>query len=67
MSELNKISLDGKDYQVADLNDQQKGILSQITDIEQKLGNLQFQAHQLAVAKDAFVGLLKQSLEAKAE
>ena len=67
MSELQKISIDGVDYNVADLTDQQKGILSHITDIEQKLGGLQFQASQLSVAKEAFVGMLKQSLEAKAE
>ena len=65
MSELTKITLDGVDYNVADLNDQQKVFLSQITNIEQKLGDLQFQAHQLAVAKEAFVGMLKQSLETK--
>lgn len=66
MSELNKITLDGVDYSVADMDDRQKAILSQITDINQKLGSLQFQAEQLTVAKDAFVGLLKQALEQKA-
>ena len=63
MSELKTISIDGTDYDVASLTDAQKNMLSQITDINQKLGNLQFQADQLSVAKDAFVQLLKQSLE----
>ena len=46
--------------------DQQKNLLAQVTDINQKLGNLQFQADQLSVAKDAFVNLLKQALTAPA-
>lgn len=67
MSELKTITLDGTDYSVADMTDQQKGMLAQITDTSQKLEQLQFQAQQLAVAKDAFIGMLKQSLTVPAE
>ena len=64
MSELKTISIDGKEYNIDELSDQQKAVLAQINDIQQKLANLQFQADQLTVAKDAFIGILKQSLEA---
>lgn len=67
MNELKTITIDGTDYTVADMTDQQKAMLAQVTDINQKLGNLQFQADQLAVAKEAFVGMLKQALEQKPE
>ena len=67
MSELQKISIDGTEYNVADMTDQQKGMLMQITDINQKLGNLQFQAEQLTVAREAFTQMLKTSLTAPTE
>ena len=66
MSDLKTIQIDGTEYEVANFTDQQKALLAQVTDINQKLGNLQFQADQLSVAKDAFVNLLKQALTAPA-
>ena len=66
MSDLKTIQIDGTEYEVANFTDQQKALLAQVTDINQKLGNLQFQADQLVVAKDAFVNLLKQALTAPA-
>ena len=66
MNELKTIQIDGTEYEVANFTDQQKALLAQVTDINQKLGNLQFQADQLVVAKDAFVNLLKQALTAPA-
>ena len=62
MSELKKVTLDGVEYSVPEMTDQQKAILSQISNIEQKLHDLRFQTDQLTVAKEAFVGMLKQSL-----
>jgi cell division protein ZapA (FtsZ GTPase activity inhibitor) len=62
MNELKTITIDGTEYNVADLNEQQKVYLAQITDINQRLGTLQFQADQLIMAKDGFVGVLKASL-----
>ena len=67
MSDLKTIQIDGTEYEVANFTDQQKNLLAQVTDINQKLGNLQFQADQLSVAKDAFVQLLKNSLTKPAE
>ena len=64
MNELKTIQIDGTEYEVANFTDQQKALLAQVTDINQKLGNLQFQADQLAVAREAFVNLLKTALTA---
>ena len=67
MNDLKTVSLDGVEYPVETMTDQQKMFVSQLADINQKLGNLQFQADQLAVAKEAFVGMLKKALEQKPE
>ena len=67
MTDLKTIQIDGTEYEVANFTDQQKALLAQVTDINQKLGNLQFQADQLSVAKDAFVQILKNSLTKPAE
>ena len=63
MTELKTISIDGKDYSVENFTEQQKIFLAQIGDIDKKFYDFQFQCQQLSVAKDAFVNLLKQSLE----
>ena len=62
MNELKTIQIDGTEYEVANFTDQQKALLAQVTDINQKLGNLQFQMDQLGVAREAFVNLLKTAL-----
>ena len=67
MSELKTITIDGAEHSFDSLSDQQKSMVAQINDLNQKLAGLQFQADQLAVAKEAFIGMLKQSLQAKGE
>jgi len=62
MSELKTISIDGVEHDFANLTDQQKVYVAQINNLNQKLGELQFQADQMAVAKDAFIQMLKASL-----
>lgn len=65
MSELTTISIDGVEHEYASFTDQQKVFVAQINNLNQKLGELQFQADQMQVAREAFVGLLKQSLAEK--
>ena len=67
MSDLKTISIDGVEHDYANFNDQQKAFVAQINDLNQKLGQLQMQADQFAVAKDAFVQMLKASLTKSAE
>lgn len=67
MSELQKISIDGVEHNYADFTDQQKLMVAQINDLTQQLAQAQFKMDQIAVAKDAFTQMLKQSLETKLE
>lgn len=65
MNELKTISIDGVEYDFTSFTDQQKATVMQINDLNQKLATMQMQAEQLSVARDAFVGMLKSSLESK--
>ena len=57
------VNLDGKDYNVDDLSENQKMIITHIQDLSRKIESTQFNLQQLNVGKDAFVGLLKQELD----
>lgn len=67
MSELKTISIDGVEHDFASFTDEQKGMVAHINDLNQKIGAAQFQLTQLQVAKDAFIDILKQSLQKPAE
>lgn len=69
MSEVKKttIVIDDKEYIFEDMEPNQKLMVNHIADIEQKLGNLEFNVDQLKVAKDAFLNMLKESLKPKTE
>ena len=56
------INLDGKDYDVNDMTDNQKVIINHIQDLTRKMETTQFNLQQMQVGKDAFVGLLKSEL-----
>jgi cell division septum initiation protein DivIVA len=62
MNELKTISIDGVEHDFNAFTNEQKAYVAQINDLNQKLGSLQMQADQFSVARDAFVGMLKQSL-----
>ena len=57
------INLDGKEYIIEDLTDEQKMMVNHINDIQNKQASNSFIADQLRVGHDAFVSMLKQSLE----
>tara|TARA_B100001939_G_scaffold322694_1_gene313378 strand:+ start:133 stop:366 length:234 start_codon:yes stop_codon:yes gene_type:complete len=57
------VNLDGKDYKVDDLSENQKMIITHIQDLSRKIESAQFNLQQLNVGKDAFVNLLKQELD----
>jgi hypothetical protein len=67
MSEAKKtpIVINDKEYIFEDMEPNQKLMVNHIADIEQKLGNLEFNIDQLKVAKEAFLNMLKESLEPK--
>ena len=61
------INLDGKEYIIEDLTDEQKMMVNHINDIQNKQASNGFIADQLRVGHDAFVNMLKQSLESEEE
>jgi hypothetical protein len=61
------INLDGVEYIIEDLTDEQKMMVNHINDIQNKQASNGFIADQLRVGHDAFVNMLKQSLESEEE
>ena len=61
------INLDGKEYIIEDLTDEQKMMVNHINDIQNKQASIGFIADQLRVGHDAFVNMLKKSLESEKE
>jgi len=61
------INLDGVEYIIEDLTDEQKIMVHHINDIQNKQASNRFIADQLKVGHDAFVNMLKQSLESEKE
>ena len=56
------ITIDDVDYTEDQLTDQQKVMINHINSLQQKIGSAQFNLDQLSVGKDAFVNMLKASL-----
>ena len=61
------ITINDVDYTENDLTDEQKMMINHINSLQQKIGSAQFNLDQLRVGKEAFVNMLKGSLEAPTE
>ena len=61
------INLDGKEYIIEELTDEQKMMVNHINDIQNKQASYGFIADQLRVGHDAFVNMLKKSFESEKE
>ena len=61
------VSIDGKEYLLDEFTQEQKVMLDHCMDLDRKLASCQFQFDQLRVGKDAFLAMLKKSLEASEE
>lgn len=57
------VTIDGKEYNLDDFTQEQKMMLDHCMDLDRKIASCQFQFDQLRVGKDAFLTLLKKSLE----
>ena len=57
------ITIDDKDYTEDELTDEQKVIINHINSLQQKIGSAQFNMDQLQVGRQAFLDMLKKSLE----
>ena len=66
------LNLDDKEYVIEDMTDEQKMMVNHINDLQNKQNTNQFMADQLSVGKEAFINMLRDSLngaskEAEAE
>ena len=61
--EKSTITLDGKEYNVEDLNDQQKLMVEHIVDLDRKLKSMQFNVDQIQIGREAFITMLKKTME----
>ena len=61
------LNLDNKEYVIEDMTDEQKMMVNHINDIQNKQASNGFIADQLRVGHDAFVNMLKESLESEEE
>ena len=57
------ITIDDKEYTEDQLTDQQKIIINHIGDLDRKIGSTQFNLDQLQVGRQAFLDMLKASLD----
>ena len=57
------VTIDDKEYMFEDMTDEQKMILNHIADLDKKINGTKFNLDQLTIGKDAFVNMLKTSLE----
>ena len=58
------ITIDNVEYQFEDLTQEQQALFNHCVDLDRKISSSQFNLDQLNVGKNAFITLLKQSLEA---
>ena len=56
------LSLDGKEYNINDMTDDQKVIISHVQALARKIETTKFNLQQMEVGKDAFVKMLKDEL-----
>ncbi len=61
------INLDGEEYVIEDMADEQKQMLNHINDMQNKLNTNAFMREQLEVGRETFVKMLRDSLQAKSE
>jgi len=61
------LNFDDKEYVIEDMTDEQKSMLNHINDLQNKMNTNQFMADQLAVGKEAFVVMLRKSLNEEKE
>jgi hypothetical protein len=56
------ITIDDVEYIFEDMTQEQQLLVNHVADLDRKIGSTQFNLDQLAVGKDAFIKMLKESL-----
>ena len=59
------LSLDGKEYVIEDMTDEEKQMINHINDMQNKINTNAFMREQLEVGKEAFIVRLRESLNAE--
>ena len=57
-----QLIIDGVEYDIGSLKEQQKALLDHVVDLERKVASAKFNLDQLQVGRDSFFNMLKQSL-----
>jgi len=60
-----KVNLNGVDYNVSDLTDEQRYFVNQVADVRNQQAQLKFKLDQLVVAENSFAKMLTDSIEKK--
>ena len=61
------VVINGEEHNVADLSQEQVGLLNQVADLENKIRQISFNLEQANGGRNHFMGLLTASFEEKAE
>ena len=56
------LSLDGKEYVIEDMTDEEKQMINHINDMQNKINTNAFMREQLEVGKEAFISMLRVAL-----
>ena len=56
------VAVNGKEFLIEDMTEEQKALLNHVNDLDRKIGQAQFNLEQLNFGKNAFVNSLSQSL-----
>jgi len=59
------LNLDGKEYVIEDMTDEEKQMINHINDMQNKINTNAFMREQLEVGKEAFIVRLRESLIAE--
>jgi hypothetical protein len=65
--QVKTVSIDGVEHNLDLFTDEQKTLLMHVMSLDQSLEEVKFRAVQLSVSRDAFIKLLKESLNAPKE
>lgn len=59
------VVVDDVQYFYEDMNDEQKTLVNHVADLDRKISSTKFNLDQLSVGREAFIKMLKDSLETK--
>ena len=57
------LTIDGVEYQLENMTQEQQTLVNHVADLDRKLGSARFNVDQLQVGRDAFFSMLKSKLE----